>query len=298
MLVLGVPVSVDLHTRWRRWLAPELQPFFVSNVRGFPKSRPGPPALGAELSHTYRTWRVDRSLDILWLDEPTFLGMDRSKRAALVRAQVGHRRGAVPSVRRWSNLLEPATLRSQGDGRRFVWWPSLVATNPHDVLARVVAAAPEGAEVDALPSRHREVAGVTWDRCQAKLPGAKRVAGSFPWSSGPNCFGTVMAAAGVTGAADECMLQPPFVAWLESACQPGGHDDDPGTVLVWRDPEGVPVHAAVTIGDGWALEKASGEWWTPRAVRTVGDVIRASRARGQRLERHCITTASKRLSPR
>jgi hypothetical protein len=98
-----------------------------------------------------------------------------------------------------------------------------------------------------------------------------------------------MAAAGVAGAAREWMLQATFLGWLDSACRPGGRDDDAGTVLVWRDSKGVPVHAAVTIGDGWTLEKASQEWWTPRAVRSVGDVIRTSRARGQRLERHRIT---------
>lgn len=86
------------------------------------------------------------------------------------------------------------------------------------------------------------------------------------------------------------MLQAPFLEWLAGACRrSGGGDDEPGTVLVWRDGNNLPVHAAVTIGDGWALEKASGEWWTPRAVRSTKDVIRAARAAGQRLERHRIT---------
>lgn len=85
------------------------------------------------------------------------------------------------------------------------------------------------------------------------------------------------------------MLREPFLAWLDTTCRLGGRDEEPGTVLLWRDSDGEPFHAAVTIGDGWALEKASGEWWTPRAVRAVRDVIRASRAPGQHLERHHIT---------
>jgi hypothetical protein len=209
----------------------------------------------------------------------------------LVRAQVDHRRGAVPSVRRWSDLVDPATLRSQADGRRFVWWPSLVASNPHEILSRVACAAPDGGERDALPSRHAEVARATWNRCAAALPKARRVAGSFPASSGPNCFGTVMAAAGVAETPHKWTLQAQFLAWLDAACRPGGRDDDAGTVLLWRDSKGAPVHAVVTVGDGWVLEKASQEWWTPRAIRPVGDVIRTSRARGQRLERHRITGA-------
>lgn len=288
VIVLGVVVSADLRTCWRHWLAPDVQPFFVDSLRPWPKSVVRKTSLSPELGHTYKAWRIDRSLKTLWLDEAAFLGMSRSQRATLVRAQVGHGRGAVPSVRRWSDVLDPATLRSQADGHRFVWWPSLVASNPHEILTRVAAAAPDGGEADALPSRHREVQRATWDRCAATLPGAKRLAGSFPPSSGPNCFGTAMAAAGVAGAEHECMFQAPFLAWLDSASRPGGRDGDAGTVLVWHDSKGEPVHAAVTIGDGWVLEKASGEWWTPHAVRTVGDVVRASRARGQHLVRHRI----------
>ncbi len=128
----------------------------------------------------------------------------------------------------------------------------------------------------------------TWDACAGVLPRARDLAGSFAVAGGPNCFGTVMAAAGVPGAAEAYMLQEPFDAWLASASQPGGRDDQPGTVLVWRDRDELPVHAAVAIGDGWAFEKPSGEWWTPRVVVRVTDVVRSRRTRGHRLERHHI----------
>lgn len=296
--MLGVEVSAELQGRWRQWLAPDVQPFFVESFRPWPKSAASEPSLSPELRDTYRAWGIDRSLKALWLDETMFLGMSREQRATLVRAQIRHRRGAVPSVRRWSDVLDPATLRSQADGRRFVWWPSLVASNPHVVLSRVVGAAPEGREVDALPSRHRDVARTTWKRCARVLPNARRLAGSFPPSSGPNCFATVTGAAGAAGAAHERMLQGPFLAWLDATCRPGGRDDEAGTVLVWRNGKGEPVHAAVTIGDGWALEKASSEWWTPSAVRNVRDVIRTARSRGQRVERHRITHAGREPSDR
>jgi hypothetical protein len=288
MDVLGVAVSDELHRRWRQWLAPDVQPFFVVSLRPWPRSLRCARSLDPELDDTYSTWRVDRSLETRWLDEATFLEMPPSRRAMLVRTQVDHRRGAVPAVRRWGDVLDRTALRSQADGHRFVWWPSLVASNPHEVLSRVVDASPDGSAPQALPSRHREVAGATWERCAALVPEARRMAGSFPTSSGANCFGTVMAAAGVVGVEHDMVLRGPFLAWLDATCRPGGRDDEPGTVLLWRDSEGAPVHAAVTIGDGWVLEKASGEWWTPRAVRAVGDVVRATRARGQHLERHHI----------
>ena len=288
MNILGIAVNVEVQSLWRRWLAPEMQPFYIDSLDRWPRSVPRGRSLSPELRHTYKTWRLDRSLETLWLDETTFLGMSRTQRAELVRTQVVHGRGAVPTVRRWSDLLDPMTLRAQADGHRFVWWPSTIASNPSKVLSRAVIAAPDGGASDALPSRHQEVSTVTWRRCTAILPGAKQIVGSFPRSSGPNCFGTIMAAAGVPGAAQESMLQAPFLSWLGSACQREGRDEEAGIVLVWRDGKGAPIHAAVTIGDGWALEKASAEWWTPSAIRSVADVIRMSRLRGHRLERHRI----------
>jgi hypothetical protein len=284
VFVLGVDVPTDLLGRWHRWLAPTIQPFFVASVRPWPKSSRNTARLSPELRDTYKAWKLDRSLKLLWLDEKTFFGMSHSERALLVRSQARHGRGAVPTVRGWLDLLDPATLRSQADGHRFVWWPSVLDTDADAIVCRALA-------TDGLRSRHLEVASKTWDECVEVLPAARDIGGSFPPSSGPNCFGTVMAAAGVAGAADVWMLQAPFLAWLASACRTGGRDDEPGTVLLWRDDKGLPVHAAVTIGEGWALEKASQAWSTPRAVLTVEDVIRTNRARGQRLERHCITSS-------
>lgn len=173
------------------------------------------------------------------------------------------------------------TLRAQADGHRFVWWPSLLRPHALTVLPSTVT------EVDVLPSRHAEVAEQTWQRCAAVLPRARGLAGSFARSSGPNCFGTVLGAAGADETGGRVVVEP-FLAWLHDACTRGGRDDEPGTVLVWRDREGKPQHAAITIGDGWALEKPSQEWSTPRGILSVDQVISSNRAHGLRLERHRV----------
>ena len=120
------------------------------------------------------------------------------------------------------------------------------------------------------------------------LPGARGLAGTFPVGSGPNCFGTVMGAAGVTGAAEEWMQLEPFDAWVAASTRPGGEDGAPGTVLVWRTAGGEPAHAAITLGDGWALNKASQGWMSPTQVLTVRQVINRSRYRGLRLSRRHV----------
>ena len=289
MIVLGVDVDTDLLRSWQGWLAPDVQPFFVESLRPWPKTDAG--HLSPELRDTYKVWKLDRSLKTLWLDEDTFFAMSRSERAALVQSQVRCGRGAVPAVRGWSDLLDPATLQSQAGGYRFVWWPSLLAgnVNSDDIVARAVTT-----DGNCPPSRHREVTNETWGGCAEVVPAARSLAVTFPPSSGPNCFGTVMGAAGVHGAADEWMLQQPFLDWLGSSCRPARRndsDDDAGTVLVWRNREGLPVHAAVTIGDRWAFEKPAQAWSAPRVVLTVKDLIRVNRCPGQRLERHRIHQA-------
>jgi len=287
--VLGIEVDGDLLRSWAGWVAPELQPF-LSQPWAAPAG--GAAALAdvsAQLRDTYTLWNVDRSLVVVWLDEVAFFDMPRSQRAALVRSQVNLGRGAAPTVRRWLDLVDPAAVTSQADGHRFVWWPSLIRSDPERILARVVETDNHPMHARLSPSQHRDVTATTWNDCATVLPGAQTLAGTFPRGSGPNCFGTVMAAAGVAGAADQRMLQAPFLDWLSACCRPGGTDVEPGTVLVWSDQELKPVHAAVTIGDGWVLEKPSQCWWTPRSVVNVGQAIRASRSRGVRLRRYrCV----------
>ncbi|MHB8466580.1 MAG: hypothetical protein ACYDH6_22675 [Acidimicrobiales bacterium] len=277
--VLGIAVGDELLWSWVRWLVPDVQPFFVSSLDAWRGVGGAAVEMSAELRDTYRLWNVDRTLDVLWLSEDGFCELPRPDRAALVRAQVANARGSVPTVRRWADMLGRKTLRMQGDGHRFVWWPRLVQPVAAQVLERVVSA-------DRVASRHREVAPRTWQTGAVRVPGARALAGTFPSGSGPNCFGTVMAAAGVADAADQWMLREPFDAWLADSCSPGGFDGQAGTVLVWRNHDGVAVHAAITIGDGWALEKPSQEWSSPRAVVPVRDVIRTTRSPGHRLERH------------
>lgn len=138
------------------------------------------------------------------------------------------------------------------------------------------------------PSRHDEVPEQTWRSAEKSLPRARALAGTFASASGPNCFGTVMAA-GVAGADSVWMQREPFEAWLaEAATRPGGRDGDAGTVLVWRSPDGLVQHAAVTIGDGWALHKPSQGWMSPNKVLTIDEVKHSARDTGRRLRRHTI----------
>lgn len=276
LTVLGIDVSPDLLQRWVDWLAPDEQPFFVTKKQATAWDLPlDDRALRAEDRDTYRSYNVNsRAARTVWLSEASYAELPKATRAALVRAQVNHGRGAVPTVRKWSGVVGPE-IGQQADGHRFVWWKSLLR-DPKAVLPEIVSE-------DLGPSRHTEVR--RWPR---QLERVRELAGTFAGGSGPNCFGTVMAACGVEGAEDVWMLREPFEEWLANHTERGGRDDVPGTVFVWRDTASRVQHAALTIGDGWMLHKPSQSWMTPRKIRSVGEVKRATRTAGWRLERHRV----------
>lgn len=276
-MVLGIDVSDELVERWARWFAPDPQPLLVAGG-GSATSVP------AELRDTFELYGLaGRGLSIRWLAEDEYTALDRAERAALIREQVRLGRALVPSVRGWGGE-GGVSARTQADGRRFLWWPSLLTTaNRRAILARFVTGT-------RRPSRHRDVPSPVWRSLAPILPGARAVAGTFPPHSGPNCFGAVMAAAGVPGAAEEWMQREPFEEWLATAARATSVRDPEaaGVVLVWRDSEGRAEHAAVTLGSGWALHKPSQGWMSPTLVLPVAALIRSVRRAGLRLHRAAI----------
>lgn len=187
--------------------------------------------------------------------------------------RIGDDEAVVWLDRRSAFTLPPDVRRGQPAIHR---WPT---SDRERDLARTVRFVEQGRRV----SRHSEIRD--WTTISTLLPGAEALAGTFAERSGPNCFGTVMAAAGVPGAAREWMQLQPFEDWLTARTEPGGNDDQLGTVLVWRTADGRPAHAAVTLGAGWLLHKPSQGWMSPRKVLSVPDGKFSSRAAGRRLTR-------------
>lgn len=278
--VLGIEVQPTLLDAWQGWLAPDPQPFLVASPAAWDCEDEGG-VFTRELEDTYRLWwGVEKPSAVVWISSERFAALPRATRAALVREQARRRRGATPAVRAWQDILDRTQLRAQADGHRFVWWPSLLIGKAEQVLARVVSDR-------RLPSRHAEVAEDVWGAAERVLPGARRLGGTFPAGSNMNCFSAVMEAA---GAPSRAVLDDvaPFDEWLTTACKGGGDPGQPGVVLVWRDRAGSPVHAAVTLGGGWALEKPSRDWHSPHVVLRVAEVMKMSRHPGERLERRTI----------
>ncbi|HEU4567204.1 MAG TPA: hypothetical protein VFR99_04155 [Marmoricola sp.] len=280
--VLGIDVPPELFARWVGWISPHRQPFLVRADSELARlgHEMAPGELPMEAQDTFGVWSLPDGVVCRVLDVDEFQALPRKARAGLVRSQHHLGRWQVPSVRAWPSLRERGTAE-QGDGHRFLWWPSLLEGVEREAVIPFV-------EEGVRPSRHREVPEQVWADCAAMLPAARSMGGTFPSSSGPNCFGTVMGAAGVDGAALTWMQREPFEAWLADVTVPGGRDDEPGTVLVWRSPAGLVQHAAVTLGDGWALHKPSQGWVSPVQVLTVDEVKRASRQPGRRLHRYAL----------
>lgn len=272
MQVLNIPVPPGLLERWRGWLAPERQPFFLTGAEARALNLPTVPRAEAVLTpqerDTNTVWAVPAGADrVAWLTPAEWAALPQRTQRDLLRLQVRHGRGNVPLGQHYADLL-PGLQPG-----RFLWTPGHLTP---EVLARVVGRG-------QAPCQRAEVPEGVWAQAQSVLPRARELAGTF--STGPgNCFGTVMGAAGVPNAENEWMQREPFEAFLAKRSRPGGQDDRSGTLLVWRSERGIE-HAAVTLGGGWALHKPAQTWWTPRVVRPVRDLIRDWRTPGQRLTR-------------
>jgi len=271
--VLGIKVDHSLVHRWREWFAPERQPFRTDRLAaGLSHGQElGPSPEVRDTFHMYGgTW--------VWLDESEFIRLSLGVRRALLfrREAIGHVGQLATSTRR--------VVESGRTDSRVVWWPSLVRVVGDEPVVSYV-------EEGVRASRHREVTWAVWSAARRVLPDAAELAGTFAPGSGPNCFGTVMAAAGVPGAGAQWMLQKPFEEWLADNATPiraATRDHIPGVVFVWRDADGLAAHAAVTIGDGYALSKPSQAWCSPRFVWTVRETISAARGRGITLSRYLL----------
>jgi hypothetical protein len=280
--VLGIVVGDELMARWVGWFAPEVQPFLVpegSALAELGRAMDARPA-AVEWRDTFGIYSPDEGLTCRGLTATEFRALPRDRRAELVRGQRVAGRRLVPSVRAWPGLWGHG-IREQADGHRFVWWRDLLEGRELEALVPFV-------EGGMRRSRHAEVPAEVWRGAQRVLPGAAEQAGRFPAGSGPNCLATVMAASGVSDSSTQWMQREPFEQWLADRTRPGGRDDRPGTVLVWRSPEGLVQHVAVTLGDGWALHKPSQGWMTPVKVLTVAEVLLSARCPGRRLTRRTV----------
>lgn len=245
--VLGIDVDDELVDRWRGWLMPARQPFWMSRTDADRLDLPtGSADLDFETLDAFELYGTQPDRVIVWLD-----------RSAARRLS--------PSLRG----LQPARHR----------WPTSDPIRDRERAIRFV-------EFGRRRSLHLDVSEATWEAASTVLPGARSIAGTFSPRSGPNCFGAVMAAAGVAGAADVWMQLAPFEQWLAASTVPGGDDAAVGTVLVWRTDAGDPAHAAVTLGEGWLLHKPSQGWMSPTKVLTVDGGKYSARQAGRHLHRY------------
>lgn len=257
--VLGIGVDESLVERWRDWFAPQVQPFRTD-------------LLPAQLAPTVPMRQVEPTLE--WTD--TFF-MYGGTWTWLCEEEFNSLR---PSVRRSLLAVRRRTVRP----KLMPVWPSELARSGDELMFSWVAS---GA---VRPSRHEDVPGAVWKHAQSVLPQAERLAGTFArGGSGPNCFGTVLAAAGLD--VSDVQIGPDALqAWLGEHTEPikgTSHDDEPGIVFAWTE-HGHVAHATVTIGDGWMLSKPSQAWSSPRLVCTVREVVNSWRYPTTRLSRHRI----------
>lgn len=260
--VLGITVSAERFAQWREWFTPGEQPFrsdVLPEELRIACRRLNTSALPMEIVDVFSVYR---SVAPEWI------------------LLTGDEFAALPAPAR------RALACTRRDTTGAVLWPDHAGAAVVRYLLAFI-------EKGMAPSEHHRVREETWERCATLLPSAHELAGTFPSGSGPNCFGTVMAAAGVPGADGEWMQREPVESWLAEHTERirgTRHDAEPGVILAWRNEEGILLHACVTLGDGWVLNKPSQAWFSPRVVWPLRTAIRHARQVGARLERHLLRT--------
>ncbi|GGK38540.1 hypothetical protein GCM10008955_35480 [Deinococcus malanensis] len=276
--ILNIPVTPADLCRWRLLLAPERQPFFLTAGESQGLELPSQPRAGhswtPEDRDTFTIWNVAGQADrVAWLTFGQWAQLPQAKRRALLGLQVRHGRGNVPLGQHYVSLVPGLTPG------RFLWRAELLTPA---VLDRLFLAGAAPCQRDLVPR------GV-WKRAASSLPRVEALAGTFAEDGqAGNCFGAVMGAAGIAEAEHAWMQRAPFEAFVRDHTSPGGGDDQPGTLLIWRSADGLSQHAAVTLGGGWAFHKPSQSWMTPRQVLPVRTIIRRHRTRGHRLSRFSL----------
>lgn len=240
MRILNIDVPDDLLAKWRQWYAPGCQVFRSHQLSDAAKAAltsVAPQSLPLEIRDTFGAYGDG------WgrIDEVDFWALSQDVRAELLATH---------------EVDEVGLFR----------WPSELAREGDAPLIAYVA--------DTAPSRHEDVPEQVWEAASALLPDARRLSGTFAETSGPNCFGTVMTAAGEDVERD-WVKQPQFEEFLARCTQPADmpNVDRPGVVWVWRNADGLAVHACVTVGGGFALNKPAQAWWAPRYIWTTDEVF-------------------------
>lgn len=298
--VPGCEVPQGLFERWSSLLVAEHAPFFVTEgARSLlpdgavclTRAEFNQTSPSLELRDSYRTYDVKpEGAFVTLLSHAEFRSLPLGAQRALLRLQWELGRGQVYD-REWVRRVLPTAERAVVDepsvfdtpeGEKLaldhaVWW----GLSPEARRRWLVAFISEDQPPD--PSAPPRLGW--WDRIERRHgPAVRALAGTFPRSSGPNCFSTTLAAATPSlptalSVAALWLHQEPF---LRGLAERGYAPDDslterdplpPGAVLVWAGRDGSLRHACYVVDGELALNKDSQAWFVPRRLAPVRAVL-------------------------
>lgn len=305
--IIGCAVSDGLLERWSSLLVREHAPFFVTEAAlsllpqgavRLTRSEFNQMSPGLDLRDSYRTYDVKpEGAFVALIGAAEFRTLPCDARQALLRLQWKLGRGQIYDLNAIRGMLpvaerpvvEGAAVFSTPEGEKvalnYEVWHSLSPSGRWRWLLAFVSE-DQPACLSGTLSRE-EWAGIERQHGSA----VRRLAGTFAWSSGPNCFSTALAAA--TRSLPTAMSistlwlhQGPF---LRTLAERGYAPDDavtetgpfpPGAILVWSDPRGALRHACYVVDDELALNKDSQAWFVPRRLVPIQSVLEDWREEG------------------
>lgn len=296
--LLGCPVSPALFRQWRTLLVSTTAPFYLPDAM----SHIVPPEVAVvtreelrqqdwplAFTDSYALWRVHRDATLVALLAPEeFRRFPPELQTSLLQLQWELGRGQIYAAETLRTVLGPlawATIPHYAqfmtdDGLKVALdaaiWQALDPAAQWQLLSAFIDQNQPGCCTAAM-------APEDWQALAAAHPPiVAQLAGSFAWTSGPNCFATALAATTTSldtaqTVASLWLFAAPFLRGLAARGYHKMHEltgaAPAGGVLVWQNASGDVVHACYCLGDGLVLNKDSQTWYTPRMVQRLEDVL-------------------------
>jgi hypothetical protein len=298
--ILGCVVSQRLFEHWSSLFVFQQAPFFLTHATQsllpsgavcLTRTEFRQLSLSLDFCDSYATYAVKpEGAFVALINSDEFHAMPPELQQALLHVQWQLGRGHIYDWQTIRDILTPsehaaaqsatfATPEGKKVALDYALWQSLSTATRWQWLAQFISE-----DRRACLSATLSPSAWTWIK-QQHGPIIRQLAGSFAWSSGPNCFSTTLAAATpttrtATSIASFWLHQSPFMRGLaqrgyvlnQSLSVQGVVP--PGAILVWGDSRGTLHHACFVIGQGLALNKDSQAWFVPRQIVPLQTVLK------------------------
>jgi hypothetical protein len=312
-MLLGCPVSHRHITQWSKRLVTSAAPFYLTETLAaqlpatlltFVRQEFAYVQFDLSLRDSYTTYAIrPEGIAFTLLHPHAFEQLSAPLQHSLIEAQWSLGRGQIYAWEDIRSLIEtsngyylgPSRCATTSAGTKFaldsqIWhylsldtraaWLWYFIANNHPAYETIQLSKPEWAAID--PDQRQVV---------------KKLANSFAYESGANCFSTTLAAITsdpvlATSISTLWLHQVPFLRSISAYGYRNATEYREPTpslqdaIYIWWGPDNIARHACYLLYDGIVLNKNAQAWYAPRQLVLLQDVIAYWQDEGMRITVH------------